>query len=82
MEFIQARMSPLDRYAQPPTPNSKHLKAADLNVLITPYVIVGLVILALFFLIYFTKMPKQYKDNLLMNLGQVLKRIFGYSSLS
>ena len=60
MEFIQARMSPLDtaERAQLSDAEFEALKAADLNVLITPYVIVGLVILALFFLIYFTKMPK------------------------
>lgn len=77
MEFIQARMSPLDtaERAQLSDAEFEALKAADLNVLITPYVIVGLVILALFFLIYFTKMPKNGDKGHLMNLGQVLKRI-------
>lgn len=77
MEFIQARMSPLDtaERAQLSDAEFEALKAADLNVLITPYVIVGLVILALFFLIYFTKMPKNGDKGHSMNLGQVLKRI-------
>lgn len=77
MEFIQARMSPLDtaERAQLSDAEFEALKAADLNVLITPYVIVGLVILALFFLIYFTKMPKNGDKDNSMNLGQVLKRI-------
>ena len=77
MEFIQARMSPLDTAdrAQLSDAEFEALKAADLNVLITPYVIVGLVILALFFLIYFTKMPKNGDKGHSMNLGQVLKRI-------
>lgn len=77
MEFIQARMSPLDtaERAQLSDAEFEALKAADLNVLITPYVIVGLVILALFFLIYFTKMPKNGDKDHSMNLGQVLKRI-------
>ena len=77
MEFIQARMSPLDtaERAQLSDAEFEALKAADLNVLITPYVIVGLVILALFFLIYFTKMPKYGDKDNSMNLGQVLKRI-------
>ena len=57
MQFIQARMSPLDtaERAQLSDAEFEAVKAADLNVLITPYVIVGLVILALFFLIFFTK---------------------------
>lgn len=77
MEFIQARMSPLDtaERAQLSDAEFEALKTADLNVLITPYVIVGLVILALFFLIYFTKMPKNGDKDNSMNLGQVLKRI-------
>lgn len=77
MEFIQARMSPLDtaERAQLSDAEFEALKAADLNALITPYVIVGLVILALFFLIYFTKMPKNGDKDNSMNLGQVLKRI-------
>lgn len=77
MEFIQARMSPLDtaERAQLSDAEFEALKAADLNVLITPYVIVGLVILALCFLIYFTKMPKNGDKGHSMNLGQVLKRI-------
>lgn len=77
MEFIQARMSPLDtaERAQLSDAEFEALKTADLNVLITPYVIVGLVILALFFLIYFTKMPKNGDKDHSMNLGQVLKRI-------
>lgn len=79
MEFIQARMSPLDtaERAQLSDAEFEALKAADLNVLITPYVIVGLVILALFFLICFTKMPKNGDKDHSMNLGQVLKRILG-----
>lgn len=77
MEFIQARMSPLDtaERAQLSDAEFEALKAADLNVLITPYVIVGLVILALFFLICFTKMPKNGDKDHSMNLGQILKRI-------
>ena len=77
MEFIQAHMSPLDtaERAQLSDAEFEALKTADLNVLITPYVIVGLVILALFFLIYFTKMPKNGDKDHSMNLGQVLKRI-------
>ncbi|WP_278672677.1 L-fucose:H+ symporter permease [Alistipes indistinctus] len=78
MQFIQARMSPLDtaERAQLSDAEFEAVKAADLNVLITPYVIVGLVILALFFLIFFTKMPKNGDKDHSLNLGRVLKRIW------
>ena len=78
MQFIQARMSPLDtaERAQLSDAEFEAVKAADLNVLITPYVIVGLVILALFFLIFFTKMPKNGDKDHSMTLGRVLKRIW------
>lgn len=83
MQFIQARMSPLDtaERAQLSDAEFEAVKAADLNVLITPYVIVGLVILALFFLIFFTKMPKNGDKDHSMNLGRVLKRIWAIPAL-
>ena len=78
MQFIQARLNPLDtaERAQLSDAEFEAVKAADLNVLITPYVIVGLVILALFFLIFFTKMPKNGDKDHSLNLGRVLKRIW------
>ena len=78
MQFIQARLNPLDtaERAQLSDAEFEAVKAADLNVLITPSVIVGLVILALFFLIFFTKMPKNGDKDHSMNLGRVLKRIW------
>lgn len=78
MQFIQARLNPLDtaERAQLSDAEFEAVKAADLNVLITPYVIVGLVILALFFLIFFTKMPKNGDKDHSMNLGRVLKCIW------
>ncbi len=77
MNFIQARLNPMDtaERAQLSEAEFEAVKAADLNVLITPYVIVGLAILALFFIILFTRMPKNGDKDHSLNLGKVLKRI-------
>ncbi len=78
MQFIQARLNPLDTAARAQLSDAEFeaVKTADLNVLITPYVVVGLVILALFFLIFFTKMPKNGDKDHSLNLGRALKRIW------
>ena len=77
MNFIQARLNPMDtaERAQLSDAEFEAIKAADLDVLITPYVIVGLVILALFFIILFTRMPKNGDKDHSLHLGKVLKRI-------
>lgn len=77
MNFIQARLNPMDtaERAQLSEAEFEAVKAADLNVLITPYVIVGLAILALFFIFLFTRMPKNGDKDHSLNLGKVLKRI-------
>ncbi len=77
MNFIQARLNPLstDERAQLSPGEFEAVKAADLSVLINPYVIVGLAILALFFIILFTRMPKNHDKEHSINLGATLKRI-------
>ncbi len=77
MNFIQARLNPMDtaERAQLSEAEFEAVKAADLDVLITPYVIVGLAILALFFIFLFTRMPKNGDKDHSLNLGKVLKRI-------
>lgn len=78
MNFIQARMSPLDTAERALLSDAEFeaVKAADLSVLIAPYVVVGIVILALLAVIYFTPMPKNGDKDHSMNLGAVLKRLF------
>ena len=60
MNYIQAKLNPLssDERALLDDTEFETLKNADLNVLISPYLIIGIIIAAIFFLILFTKMPK------------------------
>ncbi len=51
------------------------LKDSDLSVLITPYIIIGLVILAMFLLIRFTRMPKNADQSHSIDFFPTLKRI-------
>jgi len=81
MTFIQARLNPLstaERAVLAPA-EFETVKMADLKILIVPYVVVGLVVLALFLIIRFTKMPKNADQDHSLHLGRALKRIFSIS---
>lgn len=60
MNFIQAKLNPLDTASRADlTPAEfEAVKEYDLSVLIGPYLAIGLVILAMFVLILFWRMPK------------------------
>lgn len=60
MNLIQARLSPLSTAERAVLSDAEFeaVKQADLDVLIAPYVVVGLVIAVLFLLIFFAKMPE------------------------
>ena len=78
MHFIQAKMSPLDT-AQRASLNDAEFTAvrdADLSILIQPYLLIGLVIIGLFFLIRFTRMPDNHDQSHDINFLPTLKRIF------
>lgn len=80
MTFIQARLNPLstaERAVLSPE-EFEAVKHTDLQVLITPYVAVGLVVLILFLVIRFTKMPKNADRAHSLHIGRALKRIFPY----
>ncbi len=78
MNFIQAKLSPLDTEQRANLPDAEFtaLRDSDLTVLITPYVIIGLVILAMFLVIRFTRMPKNADKSHDINFLPTLKRIF------
>ena len=65
MNYIQAKLNPLssDERALLDDTEFEALKNADLDVLISPYLIIGIIIAAIFFLILFTKMPKSGDQN-------------------
>jgi FHS family L-fucose permease-like MFS transporter len=78
MNFIQAKLdsrSSADR-ALLSDSEFEALKQADLSVLISPYLIIGLVIVAMFLVIFFAKMPKNGDGNTEINFLPTLRRIF------
>ena len=78
MFFIQSRLNPMStaERAQLSIEEFEAVKQADLQILIMPYVVVGLAVLLLFFVIRFTKMPKNADADHSLHLGHALKRIF------
>jgi FHS family L-fucose permease-like MFS transporter len=76
--FIQARLNPLDT-AQRATLSPAEFEAVkmrDLEILSSPYIIIGLVIIAMFVFIALVKMPRNADSNHSINLIPTLKRIF------
>ena len=76
--FIQAKLNPMssDERALLGDAEFEALKDADLSVLISPYLIIGLVIVAMFLLILFTKMPKNADQNHEISVMPTLRRLF------
>lgn len=78
MNFIQAKLSPLDTAARAQLNDAQFeaVKESDLSVLIAPYLAIGIVILAMFLLILFKKMPHNGDKNHDINFVPTLRRIF------
>ena len=78
MNFIQARLNPLssDERALLGDAEFEALKEQDLSVLISPYLIIGLVIVAMFLLIFFAKMPHNGDESHDIHFLPTLRRIF------
>lgn len=78
MNFIQAKPNPLDTASRANLSPSEFeaIKEYDLSVLIAPYLAIGLVILAMFLLILFWRMPKNGDINHNINFLPTLRRIF------
>ena len=78
MNFIQAKLNPLDTASRADlTPAEfEAVKEYDLSVLIGPYLAIGLVILAMFMLILFWRMPKNGDKNHNIDFVPTLRRIF------
>lgn len=78
MNFIQAKLSPLDTEQRANLSDTEFaaLRDSDLTVLITPYVIIGIVILSMFLVIRFARMPKNADKSHDINFLPTIKRIF------
>lgn len=78
MTFIQARLNPLDTTNRATLSESEFqiIKETDLSVLIAPYLVIGLVIAAMFLLIRFSRMPKTFDQSHKIDFLPTIKRIF------
>ena len=78
MNFIQAKLNPLDTAGRATLSDVEFemMKQADLQVLITPYLIIGAVITAMFLVIWLARMPKVQESSKQDGLLPTLKRIF------
>lgn len=78
MNFIQAKISPLDTAARAQLNDAQFeaVKESDLSVLIGPYLAIGIVIFAMFMLILIKKMPHNGDKNHDINFVPTLRRIF------
>jgi L-fucose:H+ symporter permease len=81
MNFIQARLTPMgtEERAQLDPKSFNVVKDADLTVLITPYLIIGIVIIAMFLLILISNMPKNSDQSHKIDFIPTLKGIFSIS---
>ena len=78
MNFIQARINPMETADRALLPDAEFqaLKQADLSVLISPYLIIGLVVTVMFIIILLKKMPRNSDKSKEIHFGKTLKRIF------
>src|SRR5574344_313112 len=78
MQFIQARLNPMDtvQRAKLDATQFEAMKQSDLAILIAPYLIIGVVILCMFFILLAVKMPKNGESTHEINFLPTIKRIF------
>lgn len=78
MNFIQSRLNPMDTEGRSKLSDADFaaMRDSDLGVLIAPYLTIGLVVLAMFFVIWIARMPKNADQSHEINFIPTLKRIF------
>ena len=77
MNFIQAKLNPLssDERALLSDADFEAVKNADLDVLISPYLAIGAVIVVMFLIILFTKMPQSAAQSHEIYIMTILRRL-------
>lgn len=79
MNFIQNRLHPMDTIERSKLSMEEFetIRNADLNVLITPYLAIGLLVLLMLLVICLVKMPKNADQSHRIDFANTLKRICG-----
>lgn len=82
MNFIQAKLNPLSTSERALLSDSdfEAVKAADLDILTTPYLAIGIFIAIIFVLIFFVRMPKNGDKETSINLVPTFKRLTGIAN--
>ena len=82
MNFIQAKLNPLSTSERALLGDAEFeaVKAADLDILTTPYLAIGIVIAIIFVLIFLVRMPKNGDKETSINLVPTFKRLAGISN--
>ena len=77
MNFIQAKLNPMssDERALLSDAEFDAIKNADLDVLISPYLAIGLVIVVMFLIIFFTKMPRNGDQSHDLHIMETLRNL-------
>ncbi|WP_299230148.1 L-fucose:H+ symporter permease [uncultured Bacteroides sp.] len=78
MNFIQNKLNPMDtaERAQLSQAEFEAVRDSDLSVLIAPYLVIGLVIMAMLLVIRLSKMPRNADQSHSIDFVPTLKRIF------
>lgn len=78
MQFIQARLNPMNSAERAALPEEQFrlLSQSDLSILITPYLAIGLVVVFIFLIIFFTRMPVNGDKEKTLYFGSTIRRIF------
>lgn len=78
MNFIQNKLNPMDTIerSQLTQAEFEQVRDADLSVLIAPYLVIGLIIIAMLFVIRLSRMPGNGDQSHCINFIPTLKRIF------
>ncbi len=81
MNFIQARLNPASTEERALLSPSEFdaMKDSDLSILISPYLLIGIVIIIMFLIILFKKMPKNADKSHDIHFLPTIKRIFSLS---
>ena len=77
--LIQARLDPrgADERALLSPEQYEAVKMQDLDILSSPYIAIGAVIIVVLLVIFFTKMPKNEDSDHSMNFGRAIKHLLG-----
>lgn len=82
MNLIQARLNPMSTAERASLSDSEFavMNQSDLTILIAPYLAIGVVVLAMFLLILFMRMPINGDKDKTFHFGATIRRLFAVSN--